>query len=193
MKAPLRTDQSFQRLYDCQVLSETTPTRAQHYFYPGASTQGGLDGLILEVTPLRGPAWIGTFAPGDIAKAGVTGVFTMPNPREVCVVVGSQGYLVNVEAPTTWETIRAIPIIDVRPIPQHNLVIFANFTELFAYGLTGLAWRTKRLAWDGLTLVAISKDSIHGEYWDYASDTKKDFVVDLQTGNHVGGIPEKAQ
>jgi hypothetical protein len=148
---------------------------------------------MLEVTPLKGPTWIGTFAVGNIAKTGVTGIFTMPNPLEVCVVARGQGYLVNVAAPTTWESIRAVPITDVRPILQHNLVIFASFTALFAYGLTGLAWRTKRLAWDGLTLVTVSKDSIRGEYWDYASDTKKDFVVDLQTGNHVGGIPEKAQ
>ena len=193
MHAPVRIDQSFERYYDCQVLTETAPTQTPHYFYPGATTQGGLDGLILEVRPSRGTAWIGTFAFGNISKTGVTGVFTMPNQREICVVARGEGYLVNVEAPTTWQTIRAVPVIEVRPVAQHELVIFANFTELFAYGLTGLLWRTKRLAWDGLTLLSVSENSIHGEYWDHASNAKKDFVVDLQTGNHVGGLPAKAQ
>ena len=64
-----------------------------------------------------------------------------------------------------------------------GVIVFANFTELVAYGPTGIRWRTKRLAWDSLKITEVTDTIIKGEFWDIRSDANSNFVVDLATGN----------
>jgi len=101
-----------------------------------------------------------------------------------------KGYLVSASTPTTWEPICVTPIIDVRSILIHRVIVFANFTELVAYGQTGTKWRTKRLTWDSLKITEVTDAFIKGEFWDIRREEMASFVVDLETGAHTGGILE---
>src|SRR5258707_10944268 len=116
---------SFTHIYECRQLSES-PASAQspHYYYPGASTEGGRDGIVAEVRPENGGPWLGTFAFGQITPRGVSGIFTTPDPQRFCVVAKGQGYLVYAKVPTEWESVRATPIIDVRLIPAQGIIVF---------------------------------------------------------------------
>ncbi len=55
-------------------------------------------------------------------------------------------------------------------------------------GVEGVRWRTKRLAWDGLTIVEVSGRALIGEFWDVREDAMKTFEVDLETGAQRGGV-----
>lgn len=183
------TDFSFPRQYDSEVVDEL-PSREvpPHYYYPGGTLAGGGDGVLVRVTPEGGAGWIGTFAFGKYGKNAVTKVLGMPDPGRLCVVSRGAGYLVSVRDPRSWEVVRAIPVIDVRSIPEAGLVVFANFTELVAYGAEGVRWRTKRLTWDSMKLTEVTDEKIVGEYWDIRSEETRTFEVDVRTGAHRGGV-----
>jgi len=181
---------TFPHAYECERLIETPNTASPHYYFPGASTKGGQDGILVGVRPERGQAWLGTFAFGQVTPKGVTGVYTTPDPRRVCVVSRGEGYLVNATAPTEWEAIRATPIIDVRSILARLLIVFADYTTLFAYGQTGIVWKTKRLTWDSMEITEVTDAFIKGEFWDIRREATANFTVDLATGLHQGGIGE---
>lgn len=183
-------DRTFPHDYECERLTETPRTERAHYYFPGASTKGGRDGILIEVRPVQGPVWLGTFAFGQVTPKGFSGIFTTPNPERLCVVSCGEGYLVSAKTPKEWETIGSMPIIDVRPVLAQGIIVFANYTELVAYGSSGLKWRTKRLTWDSLKITEVTDDFIKGEFWDIRSEANANFVVDLATGNHKGGLKE---
>ncbi len=114
----------------------------------------------------------------------------MPDPRLLCIVAKGEGYLVSASSPTSWDRVQVIPIIDVRPIRTHEIIVFADFTRLVAYGQAGIKWQTKRLSWDNLKITDVTDTSIKGEFWDIRSEEMAGFVVDLATGTHQGGIDE---
>jgi hypothetical protein len=112
----------------------------------------------------------------------------MPDPTRVCVVSRGQGYIVLASDPRRWEPVSVAPVIDVRSIPGADLVVFADYTGLVAYGEQGLRWRTKRLTWNNMKIVAVTTDRIVGEYDDLGSDEPRTFHVDLATGKNSGGV-----
>jgi hypothetical protein len=184
-------DTTFPHSYEIEQLTETPGVASlRHYYYPGGSTAGGRDGILVKVSPKGAQPWFGTFAFGHIAPTGASGVFTMPDPHQMCVVARGQGYLLSPDSPTSWDQVRVTPIIEVHPIRAQGIVVFADFTRLVAYSATGIKWATKRLAWDCLKITKVSDDFIRGEYWDIQSEAMAQFVVDLTDGSHQGGMEE---
>jgi hypothetical protein len=181
-------DFSFPHKFACKVLDELPggPTHRRHFF-PGYQA-GGQDGVTVQVLPEAADAWIGTFAFGKFGKAGISRVLSMPDPEKLCVVARGAGYVVFASTPDAWEVVGAIPIIDVRVVAAAGLVVFANYTEMLAYGKNGVKWRTKRLAWDGLKIIAVGDQTLVGEYWDIREERMQRFEVDLATGATRGGV-----
>ena len=179
-------DFTFPHQYQYEVLSEL-PGRitSRRYFFPGGRA-GGHDGPTLRVIPDGADAWIGTFGFGGFGS-GITRVLSMPNVEMLCVIVEGAGYVVDAYNPNVCEEVRAVPIVDARAIPVAGVVVFANYTELVAYGESGMKWRTKRLAWDGLKVIAIRDHTLVGEYWDL-EDRMRPFEVHLLTGVARGGV-----
>ncbi len=183
------TDFSFSRRYECDPIDELSGGEVpSHYYYPGGTLAGGGDGVIVRIAPEGGASWTGTFAFGKHGQNTVTRVLSMPDSDKVCVVSRGAGYIVPVHDPRIWEGVEATPVIDIRSIPSAGLVVFANFTELIAYGAEGVRWRTMRLAWDNMKLIEVTHEKIVGEYWDIRSEETRTFEVDVATGAHRGGI-----
>lgn len=84
-----------------------------------------------------------------------------------------------------------MPSVDVREIPEAGLVVFANYTELLAYGEHGQVWRTRRLAWDGFRIAGVNERSITGEYWDIRAEESRTFKVDVSTGASTGDVEDE--
>ncbi|WP_147439756.1 hypothetical protein [Corallococcus sp. CA049B] len=114
----------------------------------------------------------------------------MPDPEKLCVVSRGAGYLVTARDPSAWEAVQVMPVTDVRAVPSAGVVVFADFTEMVAYGAEGLRWRTKRLSWDGLKIIQVTERSIIGEYWDMRTEMMQTFEVDLSSGAQKGGVDE---
>jgi len=184
-------DTTFPHVYECERFSETSGVGVlPHYYYPGAFTRGGRDGLLVEVRPEHGQSWLGTFAFGQVTPKGASGIFTTPDPQRFCVVSKGEGYLVSATTPTVWEAVRATPIIDVRTVFAQGIIVFADYTTLVAYGPAGVKWQTKRLTWDSLKITEVTDTTIKGEFWDIRNEATAGFTVDLATGTHQGGIKE---
>lgn len=154
----------------------------KHLFFPGATQRGGTSGILIRVTPYANKEWIGTFARGYSSPAGVSGVFSCPSPKSLCVVSAGQGYIVQVDSPDNWDMVQASPITDVRIIFDQGLIIFANFTEIYAYGMEGLLWTTQRLCSDELKIKSISSDIIYGTGWDALTNAMTDFRISVYSG-----------
>ncbi|NBD12867.1 hypothetical protein [Corallococcus silvisoli] len=158
------------------------------YFFPG-NTAAGQDGILVRVTPEGGGApWLGVFAFGRFGQGEFSRVLSLPDPKKLCVVSRGAGYIVASQDPQNWEAIKSVPITDVRAVLSAGVVVFANLTEMVAYGAEGMRWRTKRLAWDGLKILEVTEHSIRGEYWDLREEATQPFEVDLATGAQKGGV-----
>jgi hypothetical protein len=105
--------------------------------------------LVIRVTVDAGSAWVGSFSAGDLP--GVAAVFACPSPRDVCVVVDGSAYLVNVERPGDGSTILSDQALQVLPVEGMDLLL-RSFIDVAGVGSSGTAWRSERIAIDGLTI-----------------------------------------
>ncbi len=78
-------------------------------------------------------------------------------------------------------------MVELRALHELQLLLFTGFTTITALGRSGLAWTTKRLSWEGVTISEISGEKLQGLGWDAIADKEIPFVVDLTTGQHTGG------
>ena len=162
----------------------------RQYTYPMAiaGEEGALarGALYLQIRPAPGqPAFLATCALGYRDPTMPPGVYATPNPSLLCAVAGGYGYLIDPANPTQSTHLDQRPITAV--LPTANLLLFAGFHTIQAWGKDGLAWTTQRLSWDGLQLGEVHEDTLHGTGWHMPSDKEIPFEVDLLTGQHTGG------
>ncbi len=162
------------------------PGEIKQIYYPGAAEKGGRGGIAVKIMPFEGPIWIGTFASGNYPKT-LSGIFSCPDERSICVVSSGQAYIVRTDAPQSWEEVRPFPVRGVHPILEANLLVFEDFTRLTAYGTGGVVWATPDLSWDGLKITEVTGDQIKGLAWDASQEQEVEFLVEVRTGRHTGG------
>ena len=182
----MKIDSSFTSSYSVEIVQELNSEN--RYYYPGGSPYKGQDGLIVEVCPSECASWIGVFSFGRMALKGISGIYSMPDPDKLCVVSRGAGYIVSSCDPEVWEHVKAVPVMDARTVVSHNIIVFADYTELIAYNRDGIKWCTDRLSYDGFRIVDVSDSSIKGEYWDIRNEKNEYFEVSLQTGSKKGGF-----
>jgi hypothetical protein len=172
----------FDHDYEVELLRETVPqVGIRTWFYPGASTKGGRDGVLLRITPTEGTPWIGCFARGNFGGSAVSQVMSCPNPRELCVLSLGAGYFVNVQDPSNWKNVRAIPVCNALAVLDRHLLVFSDFTKLVAYGSNGPAWETGGISADGIRILGIRNACLDLISWDAAKQTE--FEVSVSLGN----------
>src|SRR5689334_7941654 len=89
-----------------------------------ASGQGmHREGLVVRFMPLSAEAWVGNFQGGPASDCNQ--VLGHPNGREVIVIAGGQGYIVDVCARKCLGTFGGI-VNSVFEVRDQNLVIFGN-------------------------------------------------------------------
>ena len=194
MKQHFRFDFTFPRNYEVRILEAAPPVHPVEklYHFPVELEEGDRSGAYVRVTPQSGPAWVGFFALGFDSDQVVNQVCSTHDPGRFCVVVGGYAYVVNTSDPADWLRIEQRPVVDLRVLSQHGLLLFAGFTSITALGNSGIEWTTERLTWEGLTITAIDGDKLRGRGWDALADREVPFEVDLKTGKHIGGATPSA-
>jgi hypothetical protein len=181
----LEIDLTLPHSYEVQELAEL-PGNGKFsvplIFFPPPQNRPEHDGLWLRVRAASGRGWVGVFAFGYSSPPAFSRVVSSPDPHRVCVISNGAAYLVEAEEPKVWEKIPVTPVLDVRLIPEHGLLVFADFTSLAAYGSTGLAWQSPRVCWDALKIVRVTRETIEGTGYDPTISRDSRFVVDLKTG-----------
>ncbi len=152
------------------------------YYYPGAYTTHGKDGLILKVTASNDLSWIGIFAFGSFDKNGFSGLFTMPDDDKFCVVSNGTGYIVSAYDPENWEEVKSIPIKAVKSVNEKEIILFSNYTDIAAYDKAGLKWTSKNLSKDGLKITRTDDKFIYGNYYDLSYESDREFKIDALSG-----------
>jgi hypothetical protein len=184
----LEIDLAFPHSYEVEELSELPGTGrfdVPLIYFPRPDTRPEGDGLWLRVHAAKGGSWVGVFAFGYGPQA-VSRVVSSPYPDRVCVVSRGAAYIVKADEPDVWEKIPILPVLDLRLISEHQLLVFADFTSLAAYGRAGLAWQSPRLCWDELKILRVTPDTIEG-----VGDESR-FVVDIRTGRSLPPLPESS-
>jgi len=189
MKPHFRFEFTFPKSYEVRKLeSAPLPHPVEKlYQYPAEIEEGDRSGTYLRVVPVTGPARAGFFALGFDSDQVVSAVCSCPDPDSLCAVAGGYAYVVKATDPAQWFRIEQRPVVDLRALHELQLLLFTGFTTISAIGPAGLAWTTKRLSWEGVTIVEISGEKLHGTGWDAIADKEIPFVVDLKTGQHTGG------
>ncbi len=189
-----RVHLAFPHQYEVDLEAELPPCPGKErvLYFPQEPYRGGRGGgLLARIIPHEGQPWIGMFA-GE--GEGLDKVLSTPDQHRVCVVSEGEGYLVTANDPKRWESVRCWPILDARPIPEQGLIVFADYTQLTAYSREGLAWTTRRLAWDGLRIAEVSLEHIRGFAEDPFENRDVEFVVETKTGAaHGGSYPLELQ
>jgi hypothetical protein len=175
-----------------QVLKEAPMIApARQFTYPlqiaGEEDALARGALHLLVHPAAGGTFLATCALGFTSAAVPTGLFACPNPDEFCAVAGGYAYLVNSLRPERCTLLAMKPVAAVCVAPEENLLLFAGFHKILAWGRDGLAWETERLSWEGIQLGEIDGHTLHGSGWNMPTDKEVAFAVDLRSGEHTGG------
>jgi hypothetical protein len=174
-------DLTFPHSYSVILLSELPGNDLRRpIYFPGVTTRGGKDGLLLRFTCSNDKQWSGCFAFGDHEMCGV---FAVPNPDCVCVVSKGSGYWIYVNEPEKSSQVQVFPIRDVRVVPDARTLLLTDFTSLHAFGSDGQLWK-HRVCWDDLKIQDIRAGIVRGVGYDPTNRKQSvaEFAVELATG-----------
>ncbi|HTR39385.1 MAG TPA: hypothetical protein VMH80_26100 [Bryobacteraceae bacterium] len=140
--------------------------------------------MVVEFFPDTPQAWVGNFQPG---LAGYNAVLPHLDGTSLIVIAGGEAYVINPEERRLL-TVFGGDIDLALVIPSLGLFVISSAGIHFeARDRTGLAWRTRRISWDGMQDIRIENDKLNGEAWSPIDNCYYPFSVDLRTGAVEGG------
>jgi hypothetical protein len=184
--------QEFPRDWSVEIL-KTPPliAPARQFIYPqqiaGEEDALARGALQLMVQPASGGTFLATCALGFTDPAMPSGVFACPNPQEMCAIAGGYAYVIDTGQPEHCTHIALKPVVEVRTLNGHELLLFVGFHSILAWGRNGLAWESARLSWEGVGITSMQGDVLYGIGWNLMTDREVPFSLDLLTGQHQGG------
>jgi hypothetical protein len=127
--------------------------------------------------------FLATCALGFRHPAVPTGLWSCPHPGEICAVSGGYAYLIDTSAPQRFTMVPFRPVLQVRPAPAENLLLFVGHYAVLAWGREGQAWQSEKLSDEGVTITRIENGILHGLGWNMLADRETPFALDLRTGS----------
>lgn len=146
----------FPARYQLDVLDHVKPgLGVPVYIFPDAvaaltSDHSVPQGVLVQITAADGKRWIGVFPPGE-NRRGPHQPSIIGAPDEVSFWVVNKGAasLVRSDTPLTNDFVPAVlGVTGFAVAPQHELVLFTDLFDLYAYGPNGLVHRSDGLATD---------------------------------------------
>ncbi|MGA3371353.1 MAG: hypothetical protein ABSC48_06275 [Terracidiphilus sp.] len=186
-------DLEFPHSYEIEEIPELPGTgefNVPVHYFPRSISRPEHDGIWLCIRPMTGQSWIGVFDFGYRSPPAISRVVSTPNDDCVCIISRGAAYIVNAEEPNQWELLDIRPVLDLRLIPEYQLLVFADFTRLIAYGNHQIVWKSPRLCWDYLKILNVSREEIIGVGYDPTnSESESRFAVDIRTGKSLCPAP----
>jgi len=182
-------DLTFPHSWSAEIL-EKRPliAPARQFVYPQQVEEVERGALELLLKPIEGDAFLATCALGFADPSAPTGVWSCPNPDWLCAVSGGYAYLIDTLQPQQWTMIPYRPVLNVRALPEQQLLLFIGHHSILAWGRDGQAWQSERVSWEGIEVTDIVGDTLRGLGWDLITDKDVAFAIDLKTGEHTGGV-----
>lgn len=171
-----------------QVPDDTSAKRI--FYYPGAAESGTNEGLIVEVAALGKPdSWVGVFAFGypEDEYSECNGIYSCPDRKSICVVADGDAFVVETSTPKNWTIVRCTPVLAVKSLLEHELLLFADFSSIWAWSSLGLSWYAN-VAHDGLKIEGVDEAFVFGRaFGPVPGKEDVQFQVELRTGKVTGG------
>jgi hypothetical protein len=181
-------DSTFAHNWSAEVLVARPLILPAHQFvYPAQVEEVERGALEVMIRPIGGSSFLATCALGFADPVVPSGVWSCPHPAWICAVAGGYAYLIDSRDPTQWQQVEYRPVTAIFALAHQELLVFAGFHSLLAWGTEGKAWQTGRLSWDGVRITAVRGEMLLGFGWDMHTDQELEFEVDLKTGTHRGG------
>ena len=149
----------------------------------GDDMSAGTAALGYRATPTRAESFLATCALGFRDPAVSTGLWSVPNPEELCAVSGGYAYVIDTTAPEHFTMIPYRPVMGVRPDVVDGLLLFVGHHSILAWGRDGQAWQSGKLSDEGVTIMSIEDGVLQGLGWEMMTDQETLFTVDLRTGS----------
>lgn len=179
-------DESFAHSWQVEVLpARPLIVPSRHFTYPRKAEEVERGALELMIRPASGEAFLATCALGFAAESAPTGVWACPDPDMLCAVAGGYAYLIETRNPANFEQVEYRPVLEVRALPQHGLLLFAGHHALTAYDREGRRWQTERLSWEGVAITSVDGWTLRGTGWELMTDRDVEFALDLRTGKRL--------
>lgn len=182
----MNIDLSFPHSWQAQILRERPlilPSR--QYTYPHHAEEVERGALEAMIRPAGNAPFLATFALGFADPAVPTGIWSCPGEDELCAVAGGYAYVLDTMQPERFTQIGFRPVLEVRSLAEHGLLLFAGHNALMAWGAEGPAWESPRLSSEGVRLETIEGDRLHGFGWDLMTDREVAFTLDLRSGQRI--------
>ena len=156
----------------------------------GRESTLGAPGLAFETWESRSPRpslpqpqeFLATCALGFRDPAVPTGLWSTPNPDEICAVSGGYAYIIDTTSPERFTMIEYRPVLQLLPVPAENLLLFVGHHSILAWGADGQAWQSEKLSDEGVTLEDMDGPILRGLGWNLMTDKETPFALDLKTG-----------
>jgi hypothetical protein len=113
-------------------------------------------------------------------------VLQHPNGRELLVIAGGQGYIVDPNDRAKREYFGADIEIALQ-VPELSNVVFGNGLWFESVGPDGWQWQSGRISWDGMRELRRDGLRLFGEAWSPLEDRWLPFELDLRSGRFTGG------
>lgn len=173
--------------FEYEVIHEIPSVVSQIIYIPNEGPGVGRDGVMVKFSPSNGASWIGIFAFGDMLPGGECKVYPGPGEKRLTILAKGEAYIVSPDDSSSFIHVKSCPAVRAIPVPNWNLMLFHDYTEIVAYNETGLAWETRRISWDGIEVDEVSDDAVTGKSWDAPNEKHVEFRVYLANGSHQGG------
>lgn len=165
---------------------------AAQFIYPhvlaeddGAREEATAGALEVMVKPAEGGVFLATFARGFAEPTLPHGVWACPHADWLCAAAGGYVYMIDTKKPQDWQQIAYRPVVDVRPVVLHGMLLMAGFRTVLAWGRDGIAWESDKLSDEGLRITGVVGDELHGFGWNMRSDREIAFEIDLRNGRAI--------
>lgn len=156
---------------------------ARHFVYPldvEEVDRGALE-VLIRPEPSDSP-FLATCALGFRDQAVPTGIWSTPNPHEICTVSGGYAYVIDATAPKRFTMLPYRPVLHVAPAIEDGLLLFVGHRSILAWGTDGEAWQSTKLSDEGIVIREIQKGKLLGTGWNMMTDRETSFTLDLQNG-----------
>jgi hypothetical protein len=111
-----------------------------------------------------------------------TGLWSTPDPEQICAVAGGYAYIIDTTAPERFTMIPYRPVLQVLPAADAGLLMFVGHRSILAWGRDGQAWESEKLSDEGVTITAIEGLVLRGTGWHIVTDKETPFALDLRSG-----------
>lgn len=185
------TTASFLNMFAHNWTAEILPARPlilppRHFTYPAQVEEVERGALEVMISPHNGDSFLATFALGFRDPIVPTGIWSMPNPEELCALSGGYAYLVFVHQPQRFVMLSMRPVLAVHAAEQAGLLLFVGHRDILAWNEHGLAWQANAVSSEGITIERVSATTVQGTGWDIRTDREFAFTLELATGHRIG-------